>query len=144
MNASITYMRSDEDEVGVRTTTYNMAADGFAFSKGLAFNNDGSEAFVTDVLMQIIIAFTWDSENKVLVKKEEPNTYVLKGRMDNMKPVEGTDHIMGGNIESGSANQAFETKRAGETWGSVTNVEECIGGAEEFRRNEDGEMESRY
>jgi len=64
--------------------------------------------------------------------------------MDNMKPIEGTNHIMGGNIESFSGNIEFELQRKTQSWDNVTNVPECIGGAEEYRRNDEGVMESRY
>lgn len=61
-----------------------------------------------------------------------------------MKPIEGTDHIMGGNLESFWGNLEFEAARKEMTWGDVSNVEACVGGAEEYRRNDKGVMESRY
>lgn len=50
---------------------------------------------------------------------------------------------MGGNMESLGGNIAFETQRKGETWGDHTHVEECLGGAEEFKMTDDG-LVSRY
>ena len=42
-------------------------------------------------------------------------------------------------------NLAFEASRKEEDWDTPpTNIEDNYGGAEEFRMNEDGELESRY
>lgn len=110
--------------------------------KSVAFNNDGSEVYVSDFLMQHLHVYTWDDETKKLVKKNEVK--LTKGRMDNMKVIEGTDHVMGGNMESLMGNINWELERKTQTWENATTSDECLGGAEEYRRGEDGEMESRY
>jgi hypothetical protein len=108
--ASITYAASIVED-GERKTDFNTVAEGFTLSKSVAFNNDGSEVFVGDTVNQVIHSYTWDKENKKLTKNEDPSVFVTKGRMDNMKPIEGTNHIMGGNIESFSGNIEFELQR---------------------------------
>lgn len=131
-------------EDGQRSTVYHKATDGFAMAKSIAFNNDGTEFYVADTIMQHVHIFSWDADEEKLVKKEEPSVLISKGRIDNMKPIEGFNHVMAGAIESFQGNIQFELQRKEEDWDNVKNVEECIGGAEEYRRNEEGIMESRY
>lgn len=95
----------NEDD-GTRTTNWETAADGFGVLKSLAFNNDGSEVYLSDTLVQQVNAFTWDRDAKKLTRKDDP--YVSKGRPNNLKSVEGTDHVIAGNIENFIGNINFE------------------------------------
>jgi sugar lactone lactonase YvrE len=67
----------NEDD-GTRTTHFETAADGFSTLKSLAFNNDGSEVYLSDTIAQQVNAFTWDRDAKKLTRKDDP--YVSKGR----------------------------------------------------------------
>ena len=94
-NASVIYMEQKNGK-----TEFNVAANPFYLSKSIAFNNEGTEVYVADTFVQRLHVFTWDAEKKELVPKGEPSVFLTKGRMDNMKTIEGTDHVMGGNVES--------------------------------------------
>lgn len=126
-------------------TEYHDAVTGLSCPKSIACSDDGSLVYVTDTILQQVHIFKLTDDKKLVEAYDDgrSNVFVTTGRIDNMKAIEGGDSVMGGSIISLSGNLAFEEQRKGETWGSVENVPECVGGAEEFRVKEDGSLESR-
>ena len=48
--SSVTWAGSVVDDDGKRTTDFKTVADGLTLAKSIAFNNDGSEVFVSDTI----------------------------------------------------------------------------------------------
>jgi len=89
--------------------------------------------------MKTIGTYTFDADTKTLTQADDTETLETQGRIDNLKTTEGTSTFVGGTMTYFPGNAEFESSRKGEDWDTPpTNIETNVGGAEEFRLNEDG------